>query len=484
MIPDLSGKTAYQILGVPRGAGQAAIKRAYRRLAKYHPDAVAEEDKSAANAAFARINQAYEVLRQPELRRRYDRLLDQGLVPDLNLEVGEVPLPRLADILGRIATLNLPPWGSGQDQRALPHGVHFPQLINEDGIQETILEVLPVRHYRYSSGCKIPAGKFQGGCLIVTQLRVIVGMVFLKGSKEYISHHVYSFYYTSLKSLVIHEIGLWFQFNKVELKDEDGASLHLDAYNSFFNRLFLVANAYRLPLRLQARASALKEATWALTFLVPLLIILVLPAILLAVHGVTSTFLGEQAWRKLWTSLASPTGVAWTAAYLLPLLLFYLGSSLWRPYAVGRGDRVFGPLPVDYANGVPDLEQVRQEPALAGQPLEDADLGPEPARAGLAKHVPQESPPEVTAPPRDVRRTPPSDPQPQGPVEVEIPEAVRQALGLPEPAASVRPAGPLSSAEVCPRCGRAPRVPPLERAALVWCDNCNQFFPRASGDSQ
>ncbi|MGD8310742.1 MAG: DnaJ domain-containing protein, partial [Chromatiales bacterium] len=65
-------KDYYKILGVPRDAGQDAIKKAYRRLArKYHPDVSKEPD---AEARFKEINEANEVLKDPEKRAAYDRL--------------------------------------------------------------------------------------------------------------------------------------------------------------------------------------------------------------------------------------------------------------------------------------------------------------------------------------------------------------------------------------------------------------------------
>ncbi len=61
----------YQILGVERTASQADIKRAYRRLArKYHPDL--HPDDPAAQAKFQQLNEANEVLSDPEKRSRYD----------------------------------------------------------------------------------------------------------------------------------------------------------------------------------------------------------------------------------------------------------------------------------------------------------------------------------------------------------------------------------------------------------------------------
>ncbi|HEY7522003.1 MAG TPA: DnaJ C-terminal domain-containing protein [Methylomirabilota bacterium] len=63
-------KDYYRILGVERGADDKAIKSAYRKLArKYHPDVNKGQD-----ARFKEISEAYEVLSDPEKRRRYDTL--------------------------------------------------------------------------------------------------------------------------------------------------------------------------------------------------------------------------------------------------------------------------------------------------------------------------------------------------------------------------------------------------------------------------
>lgn len=62
----------YKILGVERTADQEAVKRSYRKLArKYHPDVSKEPD---AEARFKELNEAYEVLKDPEKRAAYDQL--------------------------------------------------------------------------------------------------------------------------------------------------------------------------------------------------------------------------------------------------------------------------------------------------------------------------------------------------------------------------------------------------------------------------
>ena len=62
-----------QILGVERNASEADIKSAYRKLArKYHPDVNPNNKK--AEAQFKEINEAYQVLSDPEKRRKYDQL--------------------------------------------------------------------------------------------------------------------------------------------------------------------------------------------------------------------------------------------------------------------------------------------------------------------------------------------------------------------------------------------------------------------------
>src|SRR6516225_4147017 len=63
----------YETLGVPKTASENEIRSAFRKLArKYHPDVA--KDKKAAEEKFKEINEAYEVLSDPEKRKKYDQL--------------------------------------------------------------------------------------------------------------------------------------------------------------------------------------------------------------------------------------------------------------------------------------------------------------------------------------------------------------------------------------------------------------------------
>ncbi|MGA2402842.1 MAG: DnaJ domain-containing protein, partial [Syntrophobacteraceae bacterium] len=69
---DVKFRDYYEILGVKRAASKTEVQRAYRKLArKYHPDV---NKASSAEDKFKEINEAYEVLKDPEKRKLYDQL--------------------------------------------------------------------------------------------------------------------------------------------------------------------------------------------------------------------------------------------------------------------------------------------------------------------------------------------------------------------------------------------------------------------------
>src|SRR5918911_3612045 len=68
----------YEILGLSRTASEQEIKSAYRRLAvKYHPDK--NPGDAAAEERFKEAAEAYQVLSDPDQRRRYDRFGHAGV---------------------------------------------------------------------------------------------------------------------------------------------------------------------------------------------------------------------------------------------------------------------------------------------------------------------------------------------------------------------------------------------------------------------
>jgi molecular chaperone DnaJ len=68
----------YEVLGVPRGADEAEIKKAYRRIAmKHHPDR--NDGDKGSEDRFKEANEAYEVLSDPQKRQAYDQFGHAGV---------------------------------------------------------------------------------------------------------------------------------------------------------------------------------------------------------------------------------------------------------------------------------------------------------------------------------------------------------------------------------------------------------------------
>ncbi len=68
----MSDKDYYQVLGVERNSTEADIKKAYRKLAiKFHPDKNPGDSES--EEKFKEISAAFEILKDPDKRRKYDQ---------------------------------------------------------------------------------------------------------------------------------------------------------------------------------------------------------------------------------------------------------------------------------------------------------------------------------------------------------------------------------------------------------------------------
>ncbi|QXM06203.1 molecular chaperone DnaJ [Crassaminicella indica] len=74
----MSKRDYYEVLGVDRGADEQTIKRAYRKLAmKYHPDRNPGDKE--AEEKFKEVNEAYEILSDPNKKARYDQFGHAGV---------------------------------------------------------------------------------------------------------------------------------------------------------------------------------------------------------------------------------------------------------------------------------------------------------------------------------------------------------------------------------------------------------------------
>src|SRR5947207_13724392 len=74
-------KDLYKTVGVAEDADEAAIKKAYRKLAKeFHPDITGGDKKK--TERFKEINEAYDVLGDAKKRKEYDRLKHAPIRPD------------------------------------------------------------------------------------------------------------------------------------------------------------------------------------------------------------------------------------------------------------------------------------------------------------------------------------------------------------------------------------------------------------------
>ena len=121
-------KDYFQVLGVARSADADTVKRAFRKLARqYHPDV--NPGDASAEARFKEISEAYEVLSDPEKRRRYEQFgqywnqagASGGAAPGMDVDFGRYGNfdDFIGDLLGRFGG---PAGGGGFQSNGFPGG--------------------------------------------------------------------------------------------------------------------------------------------------------------------------------------------------------------------------------------------------------------------------------------------------------------------------------------------------------------------------
>ena len=96
----------YEVLGVEKGASDAEIKKAFRRIAmKYHPDR--NPDEQDAEEKFKEAQEAYEILGDDEKKSAYDRFGHAGVDGNAAAALAVVAEPDLATSLATCLAISL-----------------------------------------------------------------------------------------------------------------------------------------------------------------------------------------------------------------------------------------------------------------------------------------------------------------------------------------------------------------------------------------
>lgn len=407
-----SARIAYDILGLPRDANAAAVRDAYRKAAmRYHPDLAEEGRRAEAQSQFTRINQAFEVLQDADTRRRYDRLLEQNHIPDLEHDLPEHPPQRsLFEILREISSLDLNTNPNellaGMDRHLLE--MLLPQLFSDGhSYTEPVLDALRFHRLVAFAGFQSAPGNLTEGWLIITELRVIVLMKYTheykRGDTKHTDLHFrfLGFLFGSMKVLRLEMIGRARVVHRLEIENEQGLRIHVDFKAPHVPRLLLVAGAYRLPLRVRARASRRRETIVALlTGLAPVLAWCAL-YLATAAHDLQKHGWIHKPDYRLYSQWLNQHHLTTAAIYLTGALLVWSWWRLDRAWVGAGVEEVLGPLPVDYALGRDAATQARE----GGGPLQSTPPSDDLAVRWLLDKLAASGPAPgaaVTAPPKPV----------------------------------------------------------------------------------
>jgi len=151
----MAKRDCYEILGVKRGASEAEIKKAYRRLAmKYHPDR--NPDNKKAEESFKEISEAYEILSDPNKKAAYDNYGYAGVDPQMQGHgSGAHGFEDISDIFGSFFGGG---FGSGTRARQGDDYQYRTELSLEEAVRGTKINIdIPVEEACKTcggSGCK------------------------------------------------------------------------------------------------------------------------------------------------------------------------------------------------------------------------------------------------------------------------------------------------------------------------------------------
>ena len=152
----------YEVLGVPKGASQDDIKKAYRTLAKkYHPD-VTELSKDEAEAKFKEVSEAYEVLSDDNKRKTYDQYGFEGVNSQFrNGGFSWDDFTHADDVSDIFGDLFSSMFGGGRRQQQRRNGPRQGESLRYD-LEVTLQDVLKGKKVELSIPHSVPCGDCKG----------------------------------------------------------------------------------------------------------------------------------------------------------------------------------------------------------------------------------------------------------------------------------------------------------------------------------